>query len=44
MPSPYLDRLLRAAMRRRDLDTLALRALIKATHSSGSGRFSPSLP
>ena len=35
MPSPYLDRLLRAAMRRRDLDTLALRALMKATHLLG---------
>ena len=35
MSSPYLDRLLRAAMRRRDLDTLALRALMKATHLLG---------
>lgn len=35
MPSPYLDRLLRAAMRRRNLDTLALRALMKATHLLG---------
>jgi hypothetical protein len=35
MPSPYLDRLLRAAMRRRDLDTLALRAFMKATHLLG---------
>jgi transposase InsO family protein len=34
-PSPYLDRLLRAAMKRRSLDTLALRALIKATHLLG---------
>ena len=35
MSSPYLDRLLRAAMRRRDLDTLALRALMRATHLLG---------
>ena len=35
MPSPYLDRLLRAAMKRRRLDTLALRALMKATHLLG---------
>jgi serine/threonine-protein kinase len=35
MASDYLDRLLRAAMRRRDLDTLALRALMKATHLLG---------
>jgi len=35
MPSPYLDRLLRAAMKRRSLDTLALRALLKATHLLG---------
>jgi transposase InsO family protein len=35
MTSPYLDRLLRAAMKRRDLDTLALRALMKATHLLG---------
>lgn len=35
MPSTYLDRLLRAAMRRRDLDTLALRAVMKATHLLG---------
>lgn len=35
MPSPYLDRLLRAAMRRRELDTPALRALTKATHLLG---------
>jgi hypothetical protein len=35
MPSPYLDRLLRAAMGRRGLDALALRALMKATHLLG---------
>lgn len=35
MPSLYLDRLLRAAMSRRNLDTLALRALMKATHLLG---------
>jgi len=35
MSSPYLDRLLRAAMKRRCLDTLALRALMKATHLLG---------
>jgi transposase InsO family protein len=35
MPSPYLDRLLRAAMTRRSLDTLALKALVKATHLLG---------
>ena len=35
MSSPYLDRLLRAAMRRRDFDTLALRALTNATHLLG---------
>jgi transposase InsO family protein len=35
MPSPYLDRLLRAAMKRRLLDGLALRALMKATHLLG---------
>jgi transposase InsO family protein len=35
MTSPYLDRLLRAAMKRRLLDTLALRALMKATHLLG---------
>jgi transposase InsO family protein len=35
MPSPYLDRLLRAAMKRRGLDTLALKALMKATHLLG---------
>lgn len=35
MPSPYLDRLLRAAMKRRSLDTLALRALMKATQLLG---------
>ncbi len=34
-PSPFLDRLLRAAMTRRHLDTLALRALMKATHLLG---------
>jgi putative transposase len=33
--SPYLDRLLRAAMKRRALDTLAIRALMKATHLLG---------
>jgi hypothetical protein len=33
--SPYLDRLLVAAMKRRALDTLALRALMKATHLLG---------
>jgi len=32
---PYLDRLLYAAMKRRPLDTLALRALMKATHLLG---------
>lgn len=32
MSSAYLDRLLRAAMKRRLLDDLALRALMKATH------------
>ena len=36
MSSPYLDRLLRAAMRRRDLDTLALRALMRPPTSSDS--------
>ena len=35
MPSPYLDRLLRAAMKRRSLDGLALKALVKATHLLG---------
>jgi transposase InsO family protein len=35
MPTPYLDRLLRAAMKRRSLDDLALRALMKATHLLG---------
>jgi transposase InsO family protein len=35
LPSPYLDRLLRAAMKRRSLDGLALRALLKATHLLG---------
>ncbi len=35
MTSPYLDRLLRAAMTRRSLDTLALKALVKATHLLG---------
>lgn len=35
MPSAYLDRLLRAAMKRRALDNLALRALMKATHLLG---------
>jgi transposase InsO family protein len=35
MPSPYLDRALRAAMKRRSLDTLALGALMKATHLLG---------
>jgi hypothetical protein len=35
MPSPYLDRLLCAAMGRRALDTLALKALMKATHLLG---------
>jgi transposase InsO family protein len=35
MPSPYLDRLLRAAMKRRMLDGLALRGLMKATHLLG---------
>jgi hypothetical protein len=34
-PSPFLDRLLRAAMKRRWLDTLALHALMKATHLLG---------
>ena len=34
-PSPFLDRLLRAAMKRRCLDTLALHALMKATHLLG---------
>jgi transposase InsO family protein len=33
--SPYLDRLLCAAMKRRSLDSLALRALMKATHLLG---------
>jgi transposase InsO family protein len=33
--SPYLDRLLCAAMKRRALDTVALRALMKATHLLG---------
>ncbi len=33
--SPYLDRLLVAAMKRRTLDTLAVRALMKATHLLG---------
>jgi hypothetical protein len=35
MPSLYLDRLLRAAMTRRRLDTFALKALVKATHLLG---------
>ena len=35
MSSPYLDRLLCAAMKRRSLDNLALRALVKATHLLG---------
>ena len=35
MSSPYLDRLLRAAMKRRLLDALALAALSKATHLLG---------
>ena len=35
MSSPYLDRLLCAAMKRRSLDVLALRALMKATHLLG---------
>ena len=35
MSSPYLDRLLVAAMKRRTLDTLAVRALMKATHLLG---------
>ncbi len=35
MSSDYLDRLLRAAMKRRLLDSLALRALMKATHLLG---------
>ncbi len=35
MSSPYLDRLLVAAMKRRALDTLAVRALMKATHLLG---------
>jgi transposase InsO family protein len=35
MPSRYLDRLLRAAMKRRSLDSLALAALMKATHLLG---------
>ena len=35
MSSAYLDRLLRAAMKRRLLDGLALRALMKATHLLG---------
>jgi transposase InsO family protein len=35
MSSPYLDRLLRAAMKRRSLDTFALAALLKATHLLG---------
>lgn len=35
MSSDYLDRLLRAAMKRRRLDDLALRALMKATHLLG---------
>jgi hypothetical protein len=33
--SPFPDRLLRAAMKRRCLDTFALRALMKATHLLG---------
>ena len=33
--SPYLDRLLRAAMKRRCVDSLALSALMKATHLLG---------
>jgi hypothetical protein len=35
LSSPYLDRLLCAAMKRRALETLALRALMKATHLLG---------
>lgn len=35
MPSPYLDRLLRAAMKRRCLDDFALHALMRATHLLG---------
>lgn len=35
MSSDYLDRLLRAAMKRRRLDGLALHALMKATHLLG---------
>jgi len=35
VPSPYLDRLLCAAMKRRSLDVLALRALMKATRLLG---------
>ena len=35
MPSPYLDRLLKAAMKRRFLDSLALQALMKATDLLG---------
>jgi DNA-directed RNA polymerase specialized sigma24 family protein len=35
LPSPYLDRLLRAAMKRRFLDAVALGALLKATHLLG---------
>jgi transposase InsO family protein len=34
-PSPFLDRLLRAAMKRRCLDALALHAQMKATHLLG---------
>jgi hypothetical protein len=35
MRSPYLDRLLTAAMKRRFLDGVALRALMKATDLLG---------